>query len=173
MMEKEICETYPFDPEDFNEQGRRKSDNLSFRELVMEFEIDFHRRHSAEYALNLYCNSRTMKLLERACDAAPFMVYGMELTQGAAFDAGIDPLANHQMDQHSNNIYVYGIDSAYMTEFDEYGMPVLSEDSDIYPLTLLIDNTMRDGNVRLAVPTIDDDSEEEIIPVDVPKFERV
>lgn len=173
MMEKEICETYPFNPEDFNEHGRRKSDNLSFRELVMQFEIDFHRLHSTEYAMNLYCNSRTMRLLERACDAAPFMMYGMDLTQGDGFDAIKDPYINHKMDQNQQHILVYGIDSAYMTEFDEYGMPVLSEDSDIYPLTLLIDNTMRDGNVRLAVPTIDDDFEEEIIPVDLPKFELI
>lgn len=77
------------------------------------------------------------------------------------------------MDKQSERIYVYGIDSAFMTNFDEYGIPILSEGEDIYPLTLLIDNTMRDGNLRLAVPTLDDDVEEEIIPVDVPEFEFV
>ena len=173
MMEKEISETYSFNPDDFNEKGRRESDGLSFRDLVKGFEYDFHRRHSTEYALNLYCNSRTMGLLERACDAAPFMMYGMDLTQGNGFDAINDPFINHEMDKRSERIYVYGIDSAFMTNFDEYGIPILSEDEDIYPLTLLIDNTMRDGNLRLAVPTLDDDVEEEIIPVDVPEFEFV
>ena len=173
MMEKEISETYSFNPDDFNEKGRRKSDGLSFRDLIKEYERDFHRRHSTEYALNLYCNSRTMGLLERACDAAPFMMYGMDLTQGNGFDAVNDPFINHEMDKRSERIYVYGIDSAFMTNFDEYGIPILSEDEDIYPLTLLIDNTMRDGNLRLAVPTLDDDVEEEIIPVDVPEFEFV
>ena len=171
MMEKEICETYSFNPDDFNEKGRRKSDGLSFRDLIVDFEVDFHRRHSTEYALNLYCNSRTMQLLERACDAAPFMTYGMDLTQGTAFDAGQDPEINHKIDQESKNIIVYGIDSAFMTEFDEFGSPTLTEDGDIYPLTLLIDNTMKDNYVRLAVPTLDDDSEDEIIPIDVPKIE--
>ena len=173
MIEKEISETYSFNPDDFNEKGRRKSDGLSFRDLIKEYERDFHRRHSTEYALNLYCNSRTMGLLERACDAAPFMMYGMDLTQGNGFDAVNDPFINHEMDKQSERIYVYGIDSAFMTNFDEYGIPILSEDEDIYPLTLLIDNTMRDGNLRLAVPTLDDDVEEEIIPVDVPEFEFV
>ena len=173
MMEKEISETYSFNPDDFNEKGRRKSDGFSFRDLIKEYERDFHRRHSTEYALNLYCNSRTMGLLERACDAAPFMMYGMDLTQGNGFDAINDPFINHEMDKRSERIYVYGIDSAFMTNFDEYGIPILSEDEDIYPLTLLIDNTMRDGNLRLAVPTLDDDVEEEIIPVDVPEFEFV
>ena len=173
MIEKEISETYSFNPNDFDEKGRRKSDGLSFRDLVKDFEYDFHRRHSTEYALNLYCNSRTMGILERACDAAPFMMYGMDLTQGNGFDAINDPFINHEMDTRSERIYVYGIDSAFMTNFDEYGIPILSEDEDIYPLTLLIDNTMRDGNLRLAVPTLDDDVEEEIIPVDVPEFEFV
>lgn len=173
MMEKEISETYSFNPDDFNEKGRRKSDGLSFRDLIKEYERDFHHRHSTEYALNLYCNSRSMGILERACDAAPFMMYGMDLTQGNGFDAINDPFINHEMDKQSERIYVYGIDSAFMTNFDEYGIPILSEDEDIYPLTLLIDNTMRDGNLRLAVPTLDDDVEEEIIPVDVPEFEFV
>ena len=93
MIEKEINETYSFNPDDFNEKGRRESDGLSFRDLVKDFEYDFHRRHSTEYALNLYCNSRTMGILERACDAAPFMMYGMDLTQGNGFDA-INPCSH-------------------------------------------------------------------------------
>jgi hypothetical protein len=52
MIEKEINETYSFNPDDFNEKGRRESDGLSFRDLVKDFEYDFHRRHSTEYALN-------------------------------------------------------------------------------------------------------------------------
>ena len=78
MIEKEISETYSYNPNDFNERGRRVSDGLSFRKLIEEFEIDFHRLHSTEYAANLYGNSKTMMLLERACDAAPFMMYGMD-----------------------------------------------------------------------------------------------
>jgi len=49
----------------------------------------------------------------------------------------------------------------------------LSEDEDIYPLTLLVAETMRDGTIRLAVPTLDDDFEDEIIPVEAPKYELV
>ena len=58
-----------------------------------------------------------------------------------------------------------------MTEFDEYGYPVFGENSDIYPLTLLIDKTMRDGDVRLAVPTLDNGDDTVNVPVDVPQFE--
>ena len=171
MIEKEITETYYFTSSDFNEKGRRFDDGMTFRDVVKDFERDFHERHSTEYALNLYANSQTMDLLARSNDAAPFLLYGMDLTQGESFDAVQDPFINHEMDKHSEKIYVYGIDSAFMTEFDEYGYPILNEDSDIYPLTLLVDNTMRDGDLRLAVPTLDDGDETENVTIDVPQFE--
>jgi hypothetical protein len=66
---------------------------------------------------------------------------------------------------------VYGIDSAFMTKFDEYGYPVLDENGDIFPLTLLVDNTMQDNEVRLAVPTMDDGDETEDVTIDVPQLE--
>jgi hypothetical protein len=75
------------------------------------------------------------------------------------------------MEKYSPSIYVYGIDSAFMTEFDEYGYPILDENSDIYPLTLLVDDTMRDNEVRLAVPTMDDGDETEDVTINVPQFE--
>ena len=171
MMEKELYKTYYFVPTDYDNRGRRKSDGKTFRDVVKEFEYDFHDTYSNEYALNLYANSLTMALLAKSSDAAPFLVYGMDLTQGKSFDAVQDPYVNHEMEKYSPNIYVYGIDSAFMTEFDEYGYPVLDEDSDIYPLTLLVDNTMRDDEVRLAVPTMDDRDETEDVVIDVPKFE--
>ena len=170
-MEKELYKTYYFVPTDYDNRGRRKSDGKTFRDVVKEFEYDFHDTYSNEYALNLYANSLTMALLAKSSDAAPFLVYGMDLTQGKSFDAVQDPYVNHEMEKYSPNIYVYGIDSAFMTEFDEYGYPVLDEDSDIYPLTLLVDNTMRDDEVRLAVPTMDDRDETEDVVIDVPKFE--
>lgn len=171
MMEKEIIETYYFNPADFDESGRRYGDGVSFRDVVKEYERDFHICHSTEYALNLYANSCTMALLAKSNDAAPFLIYGMDLTQGKSFDAIHDPYVNHEMEQHSNKIYVYGIDSAFMTEFDKYGYPILDDNSDILPLTLLVDNTMRDGELRLAVPTLDDEDETENVIIDVPQFE--
>ena len=148
-MEKELYKTYYFDPADYDERGRRKSDGKSFRDVIKEFEFDFHDTYSTEYALNLYANSR------------PFLTYGMDLTQGKSFDAVQDPFVNHEMEKYSPSVYVYGIDSAFMTEFDEYGYPILDENSDIYPLTLLVDSSMRNNEVRLAVPTMDDGDETE------------
>ena len=171
MMEKELYKTYYFEPADYDDRGRRKSDGKTFRDVVKEFEYDFHDTYSTEYALNLYANSLTMALLAKSKDAAPFLIYGMDLTQGKSFDAVQDPFVNHEMEKYSPNIYVYGIDSAFMTEFDEYGYPVLDENSDIYPLTLLVDNTMRDNEVRLAVPTMDDGDETEDVTIDVPQYE--
>jgi hypothetical protein len=171
-MEKEISETYYFNPSTFDSNGRMLDGGMTFRDLIKSFERDFHDLHSTEYALNLYANSNTMALLARSCDAAPFLIYGMDLTQGRTFDAEKDPYINHQMDIHSDYIYVYGIDSAFMTEFDEYGYPIIDEDGDIYPLTLLVDNNMRDGSIRLAVPTMDDGGDElEPVTIDVPQFE--
>ena len=171
MMEKEIIETYYFNPADFDERGRKYEDGVSFRDVVKEYERDFHKCHSTEYALNLYANSCTMALLAKSNGAAPFLTYGMDLTQEKSFDAIQDPYVNHEMEQYSNKIYVYGIDSAFMTEFDEYGYPIIEENSDILPLTLLVDNTMRDGELCLAVPTFDDEDENEIVNIDVPQFE--
>ena len=112
-----------------------------------------------------------MSLLAKSCDAAPFLLYGMDLTQGHSFDPEKDPYINHQMDLHSKRIYVYGIDSAFMTEFDQHGYPVSDEDSEIFPLTLLVDNTIRNGELRLSVPTMDDGDETEDVTIDVPRFE--
>ena len=172
MIEKEISETYYYNPADFDGNGRRLDDGMTFRDLVKSYERDFHNIHSTEYALNLYANSNTMSLLAKSCNAAPFLVYGMDLTQGRSFDAEKDPYINHQMDKYSDNIYVYGIDSAFMTDFDENGYPIINEDSEIYPLTLLVDDNMGDGSIRLAVPTTDDDGDElEPVTIDVPQFE--
>lgn len=172
MIEPEICETYQFRIADFDAQGRRRVDGETFRNIVKTYERDFHARHSSEYALNLYANSRTMRLLQSSCDADSHLMYGMDLTQGESFDSELDPNINHAIDHASKYILVYGIDSAFMTEFDESGYPILNEELGIYPLTLLIDNTMSDETIRLSVPTMDDGNEE-IVTIDVPKFEYV
>ena len=171
MMEKELSKTYYFDNADYDDRGRRKSDGMSFRDVVKEFEVDFHATNSCEYALNLYSNSNTMRLLAKSKDAAPFLRYGMDLTQGESFDAVLDPYINGKIEEHSQYIYVYGIDSAFMSEFDEYGYPIFDENGDIFPLTLLIDDTMRDGVLCLSTPTSDDGEDTEKVTINTPKFE--
>jgi hypothetical protein len=114
-----------------------------------------------------------MTLLAKSRDAASFLLYGMELTQGRSFDAGEDPRINQEMDKHSEHIYVYGIDSAFMTEFDENGYPIIEGDSDIYPLTLLIDDNMPNDSIRLAVPTSEDTEESEQIIINSPQYVHV
>ena len=170
-MGKEFYITYYFNPADYDSTGRRIVDGNSFREVIKEFERDFHQVYPSGYALNLYANPITMDLLAKSCDAAPFLIYGMELTQGQSFDADKDPFINHEMDKKSKYIYVYGIDSAFMTEYDESGYPILDEDSEIYPLTLLVDDTMQDGSIRLSTPTMNGDGEETENVIIVPKFE--
>lgn len=170
FMEFEISETYCFDPSEYDANGRRIKDGVRFRNVVKEFEIEFHGLHSADYALNLYANSRTMRLLSKSCDAAPFLIYGMELTQGDSFDALLDPTNNHKMESFGKSVYVYAIDSAFMTQFDENGYPFLDEEKTIYPLALLINNEMKDGEIRLSVPSLDGDNED-IKTVNVPQLE--
>jgi len=171
-MEYELSETYCFNPSEFDGKGRRIKDGVRFRDVVKEFEVDFHRLHSADYALNLYANPKTMRLLSKSCDAAPFLIYGMELTQGDSFDPTFDPTNNHRMESYGKSIYVYGIDSAFMTDFGENGYPKLDKEKSIYPLTLLVDNEMRDGVVRLSVPSLDGD-EDVKETVNVPQLEFV
>ena len=95
MMEKELYKTYYFNPADYDNRGWRKSDGKSLRYVIKDFEYDFHDTYSTEYALNLYANSMTMALLAKSNDAAPFLMYGMDLTQGQSFDAVQDPFVNH------------------------------------------------------------------------------
>jgi len=158
-MEKELYKTYYFDSADYDKRGRRKSDGKSFRDVIKEFEYDFHDTYSTEYALNLYANSRTMALLAKSNDAAPFLTYGMDLTQGKLFDAVQDPYVNHEMEKYSPNIYVYGIDSAFMTEFDEF-------------LTLF-DQIIGIDKIKCVHvnDTMDDGDETEDVTINVPQFE--
>ena len=58
-----------------------------------------------------------------------------------------------------------------MTEFDESGYPMLNDDSNIFPLTLLVDDNMRNEEFRLSVPTTDDGDESEEVIINVPIFE--
>lgn len=94
-MEKELSKRYYYSPSDFDTLGRRKGDGMTFRDVINEFEYDFHETYGTEYALNLYANSKTMALLAKSNDAAPFLIYGMDLTQGKSFDAIQDPYVNH------------------------------------------------------------------------------
>lgn len=170
-MEKEIYEVFKFNPIGFDDNGHRMSDGLSFREVLKTFEYDFHSKHANEYALNMYANSDTMRLLSVSCNAAPFLIYGMDLTQGNAFHPTDDPYVNHEVDKYSKYITVYGIDSAFMKDYDENGYPVIDEDSDIYPLTLLTDNTMPDGELRLSTYTDDDGDTKDNVVITSTKLE--
>ena len=173
-MEKEIIENYSFNSFDYDQSGRRKDNGRTFRDVVKDFEHDFHNRHSTEYALNLYANSRIMNLLAKSNGAEPFMIYGMDMCHGTVFNPKDDPDFNFQIDSFSEFTTVYGIDSAFMTDFNENGYPVFDDNSEVYPLTLLIDEKMRDGEVRLTTPTTDDDDEEpETVINDVPQKEYV
>ncbi|MBO7381921.1 MAG: hypothetical protein J6U03_00935 [Muribaculaceae bacterium] len=171
-MDKELSERYYFNPADYDENGRRLADGKTFRNVVKDFERSFHKVHTTDYALNMYANSQTMRILALSNNAEPFMIYGMDLHLGHVFDPEGDPYINKSIDEYSENVLVYGIDSAYMTDFDKYGNPILTEDSEVFPLTLLVDNTMRDGELRLSTPTIDGD-ESEPVTNDVPQKEYV
>ena len=173
MIHPEINETYRFRVADFDTKGRRKADGETFRNVVKTYERDFHTRHTNEYAINLYANSRTMHLLQCSCDADPRLMYGMELTQATSFDPTLDPDINHAIDKASKYILVYGIDSAFMTEFNEFNNPVIDEERGIYPLTLLIDNTISDGTLRLSVPTTDEGEQENCTTINTPKLQYV
>lgn len=74
MTEKEIRKTYYFNPADYNDNGRRKIDGMTFRDVIKEYERDLHECHPSEYALNLYANSITMVLLAKSNNAAPFLL---------------------------------------------------------------------------------------------------
>ena len=150
----EIKETYYFSHQDFDSKGRRITDNLPFFRILRGFEGDFHTRHPDYYALYLFANSRTMFILSRSCNAKENMIYGMDLVEG-----DFDPQTNHFIEQASSkeNIIVYGIDSAFMLP-DKNGIPRIDEEKMIYPLTLLIDNKMKDGVLHLKYL---DDSEDE------------
>ena len=124
MMEKEIIETYYFNPADFDERGRKYEDGMSFRDVVKEYEREFHNCHSTEYALNLYANYCTMALFAKSNDAAPFLIYGMELTRGKSFDAifvGSDWKGSSNWDNFQKKLSKMGIDVVF-TDRPENGI---------------------------------------------------
>jgi hypothetical protein len=165
----EIKETYHFSPQSFDCNGKRTSDGVPFRDVLREFEYDFHSRHSNYYALYLFANSRTMLLLSRSCNARKNMIYGMELIDGE-----FDPNTNHFIEEASNgeNIVVYGIDSAFM-QLDENGVPEIDEQKDIYPLTLLVDNRLKDGVLHLKYLDDDNSNDEDWATVPVNVYENI
>jgi hypothetical protein len=152
----EIKETYHFSPQDFDINGNRKSDGLPFREVLREFECDFHARHSDYYALFLFANSKTMLILSHSCNAKPNMIYGMDLIEG-----DFEPNTNHCIEEAGSkkNIVVYGIDSAYMLP-DESGIPKIDEEKMVFPLTLFIDNELKNGVLQLKYLDDDDKNDE-------------
>ena len=155
-----ITETYYFIHQEFDTNGKRESDNISFRNLLKEFEIDFHTRHPNRYGQFMFANSRTMMLLSKSCNARDDMIYGMDLIDGE-----FNPTINHEIEKADNigqNIVVYAIDSAYQP-LDEYGIPVIDGEKDIFPLTLLVDDSLKNGTLKLMYPS-DDSSDEEWIP---------
>lgn|SRR5574344_2892 len=169
LVEKEVFETYRFIADRYNLRGRHIESGLRFRDWVKECEHDFHERHSSMYALIFYGNSATMRLLQMSCDANPCLLYGMDLYHGNCFDPAHDPKINQKIDKNSQYITVYGIDSAFMP-INDIGVPEIDEDKGIWPLTLLIDKDMRDGEIRLSCPDDDDDeSDEAKVPV-IPKY---
>lgn len=164
-MENETIERYYFSLNDYDAQGRHKITGTTFRQFVDECERHFHSAHSTSYAVFFYANQHTMTLLQHSCDANPMFSYGMELYNGNEFDPVEDPNANANIDHYSSRIMVYGIDSAYM-EDNKDGIKVMNENKGIFPLTLLIDNTMEDNTIKLSCPnTNNGDSDEIEVPV--------
>jgi hypothetical protein len=161
----EIKETYHFLPRDFDINGKRVSDGTPFREILKEFERDFHTRHSNYYATFLFANSQMMLLLSRSCNAKENMIYGMDLI---GVNGDFEPNINHRIEEASNkrNIVVYGIDSAFMLP-DKNGTPRIDEEKMIYPLTLLIDNNMKDGMLYLKYLDDDRNDEDCMTPINV------
>ena len=50
-MENEYYKNYSFISAEYDSRGRRMCDGKTFRDVVKEFEYDFHETYSSEYAL--------------------------------------------------------------------------------------------------------------------------
>lgn len=149
----EIKETYRFFPRDYDRAGRRKFDGVPFREVLKEFEYDFHVRHPDCYAQFMLANIGVMSILARSCNANANMIYGIELIDGE-FDIDFNFIMEEASDR--SNVVVYAIDSAYMT-YDESGLPIID---DIFPLGLVVDGDLGEGVLQLQ-GSDDDDSDDE------------
>lgn len=167
----EIIETYHLNLQDFNSNGIRYDDGRSMRDVLGDFERDYHSLHREYYALFMYANSSTMRCLAKACSAPEYYRYGMELNKGGAFDPIEDPLISSHIDMYSKYITVYGIDSIFMDNYDDNGYPIIDEEKEIYPLTLLVDSHLEDGTIKLSHPDDDDDDEAEELQPALPYFD--
>jgi hypothetical protein len=153
----EIKETYYFSPNDFNVKGRHRMNDKTFREVVKEFERDFHKRHPSHFGIYLFANKNTMLLLQYSCDADANLIYGMDLIDGE-----FDPATNWKIENHSQYTTVYAIDSAY--SFEAYSDNEFKDGA--YPLTLLIDDRLSNGTLLLKYLD-DDEADDEVNPVGV------
>ena len=155
---------YHFSHFDFDSNGRRVSDGVPFREIVKEFERDFHFNHSHRYEHLIFANSRTMLLLSHSCNAKENLIYGSEVID----DYFVDPHTNHLIEEAGTKEYivVYGIDSAFMP-FDKDGIARIDYDKKIFPLALLIDDKLSDGVIKLIYKDDYEDDDWVTEPVDV------
>jgi len=135
-----IERTYKFNPDDYNADGFNKYNNVLFSEYIQECEDDFYKEAIVFHANCFLANDATMLLLKRCNITEPNEDYGMNLIDGE-----IDLDTNLEIEEHSERITVYAINTSW--DMDE-------------PLYLIIDEDLRDGEFILKYIPEDDNEDD-------------
>lgn len=136
-------EIYRFNKNDYDEDGRNKSNGKLFSDTIREWELEFNKKFNPFFSNHIFANYSTMELLENC-----FVPTG---TEDFGIDGQFDFETNLKIDKHNKRDLVYAIDSG------------INEDE---PLFLIIDSKVSDGTVILKyIPENDDENNEPEIPV--------
>jgi hypothetical protein len=137
-----LQEYYKFQTKEFDDNGFHHTTNQWFMDVLEEYEVDFHRKHTHFYANHLFSNSLTMLLINKAIGLDPDESGGMDLINGK-----VDLETNLEIEKYSEIKTVYAIGSKLEENEDE-------------PIFLVIDDNIPDGVILLKY--ISDDKSEDV-----------
>jgi hypothetical protein len=142
-------EKFTFKKNNFNHLGICKETGLLFIEYVFKWEKNFNKKYPSYFANYLFCNQKTMNIINRSMDLNQNESCGMDLINDT-----IDVDANLEMERYSKRRNIYAIGSMIQSNLDE-------------PIFLVCDDKCSDGIVKLKyIADGNDKYEENVTPVE-------
>lgn len=144
-----MLELYNFNKQTFNQKGICEKSGLLFVEYIFQWEKDFNKKYPSYFANHLFCNQKTMNIINRSMGLEQDESCGMDLINDKIdFDASIE------MERYSKRKNIYAIGSMIQSNLDE-------------PIFLVCDDKCSDGTIKLKyIADGNDKYEENITPVE-------
>lgn len=142
-------ERYKFNSLGFNSDGICNETGLLFIEYIFKWEKDFNKKYPSYFANYLFCNQKTMNIINRSMDLNQNESCGMDLINDK-----IDVDASIEMERYSKRKNIYAIGSMIQSNLDE-------------PIFLICEDKCSDGTVMLKyIADGNDNYEENVTPVE-------